>query len=310
MEPAQAESGGPRRIGEGALEPGDVFVVANDTTETDPRAGIKGWGRILHCDHALATKAEIFTGDFGLVIGLALDQASGLLYATCPQLSKIMVFDRGGNPAGPPSFLPRRRYGNLTFDPLGRILIGVHSGHGEAPPEDGHQGKLVRFDPKTGEFDFFEVEIDGGRGGKHFVSNLALHPDGRTVFYVSEAGRRVARYDVESRRQLEDFLVFEEGDAGTYGMGITQGGRVVMALGTGAALFDPDGRLVRRYDLPAPKGWTRAKLAPDDHHFYIGNFLDGLLQRREIDSGRVVAELDIGRRAGLTSVVEYAPETR
>jgi sugar lactone lactonase YvrE len=303
----QGEPSGPRRTGEGVLEPGDVFVVANDTTETDPRAGIKGWGRILHCGHDFTAKAEIFTGDFGLVIGLALDQATGRLYATCPQLSKIMVFDREGEAAPPPAFLPRRRYGNLTFDHQGRILIGVHSGHGEAPPEDGHEGKLVRFDPATGDFDFFEVEIDGGRGGKHFVSNLALAPDGRTVFYVSEAGRRVCRYDVEARRQLSDFLVFPEGEDGTYGMGVLKDGRMVMALGTGAALFDPQGQIIRRYDVPAGKGWTRAKLAPDERHVYLGNFLDGLLQRREIDSGRVVAELDIGRRAGLTSVVEYQP---
>lgn len=293
------------------LEPGDVYVVANNTTEpVDPRQGIKGWGRILHCAHDLTPKAEILTGDYGLVIGLALDPRTGTLFGTSPQMSRIMAWDAEGNPvdfARP----PRRRYGNLVVDDQGRIVIGVHSGHGEPAPDDGWgEGKLVRFDPVGGDFEFFEVEIDGGRGGKHWVSNLCLAPDQRTVFYVSEAGRRVCRYDLEDRRQLPDFHVFPDGEDGTYGMGITDAGEVVMATGVGALRFDADAKLIERYDVPAMRGWTRAKLSPDGKHFYLGNFMEGVLQRREVEGGAVVAETNINRRGALTSVVEYAPAGR
>lgn len=295
------------------LEPGDVFIAATETFQPlDFRKGIRGQCRILHCNSQLEVKAERRTGEVGLVVGLLLDQITGTLFSTNPQQNSFVCYDRHGNRIPGPEFLPRRRYGNMAMDPQGRILVGVHSLHGGESPADEHgPGKLVRFSYRERQFEFFPVEYDGGRGGKHCVSNLALSPDGSVVYYVSEAGRRVMRYDLDGKRQLPDFLHFEPDDPrGTYGLGVLPDGRVLMALGVGAGLFGPDGEELRFYDAPAAKGWTRARLAADGEHFYLGNFLEGILQRRRISDGRVTVQVDIGHKGSLTSVVEYSPEAR
>ncbi|MEZ6023785.1 MAG: SMP-30/gluconolactonase/LRE family protein [Hyphomonadaceae bacterium] len=298
----------PQRTGDPTLTPGDVIVAANDTIQpADMRAGLKGWGRLLHCDAALNIKGELRTGDFGLLIGLMLTKA-GEIYVTSPQLWKLAAYTSALEPVAfkPP---PRRRYGNMISDRKGGVLIGVHSGHGEPPEPDQYgDGKLVRFDPKTGESEFFDVEIDGGRSGKHYVSNLALAPDNKTVFYVSEAGRRVKRYDIEARKQLDDFLFVPEDQGGTYGLGIDVQGRVILGMGVSAALLTPEGEIIRRYEVSSDKGWTRAAFCVDQDFFFLSNFLDGVLERRSVETGEVLHKLDVGLRGSLTTAVEYAPD--
>lgn len=292
------------------LSPGDLYVAATDVDDAvlDFRKGIRGDGRILHCAADLSVKRELRTGEVGLVVGLALDPASGVLYSTNPQCSSFVCFDRAGVMVEGPSFLPSRRFGNMVRDQAGRIVVGVHSLYSEAPDDGFGDGKLVRFDPARATFEFFDVEYDGGRGGRHCVSGLSLAADGKTVFYVSEAGRRVLRYDMEAKRQLPDFLVLAADDPrGTYGLSVLPDGNVLMAMGTGVAQFDPQGGEVRRYDVPDRKGWTRARLALDGTHFYLGNFLDGTLQRRSLADGSIVAEMNVGRKGSLTSIAEYLP---
>jgi hypothetical protein len=286
---------------------GDLLIAATDVEEAtlDFRKGIKGRCRILHCDPAFRLKQEIYTGEEGLLVGLAIDPISGELIATNPQGYSVLCYGPDGRPRPGPTFLPQRRFGNLVFRKDGTALIGVHSFHGHAAEDAYGDGKLVAFDPRARTFTFHDVAIDGGRGGKHCISNLALSADEDTVFYVSEAGRRVLRYRLSTREQLPDLLAFAADDPrGTYGVQVLADGRVLMALGIGAAVFSADGTLTQQYDVPERKGWTRAKLARDGQHFYLGNFLDGLLQKRELNTGRVVAEFDVQRKGSLTSVVE------
>ncbi|MCC5870710.1 MAG: SMP-30/gluconolactonase/LRE family protein [Gammaproteobacteria bacterium] len=290
--------------------PGDVFVAATKTFQPiDFRKGIRGDCRILHCDRNLKVKSSLYNGEVGLVVGLAIDADEGVLYSTNPQQNSFTCFNMAGDIINGPDFLPQRRYGNMVIDNAGRVIVGVHSLHGSENIRDNHgDGKLVRFCMKQRTFEFFEVEYDGGRGGKHCVSNLALAPDGTTVYYVSEAGRRVLRYDMNQQQQLPDFLCLDPDEPlGTYGLGVTSDGNILMAAGVGALLFDARGELLYRYDVPAVKGWTRARLAADGKHFFLGNFLDGILQRRRIIDGEITGEMNVGYQGSLTSVVEYFP---
>ena len=78
-----------------------------------------------------------------------------------------------------------------------------------------------------------------------------------------------------------------------------------MACSSGAVLFSPEGEILRSYDVPFDKGWTRAKLALDGEHFYLSNFTQGLLQRRNIETGEVVNELNTGLKCSMLSLTEY-----
>ncbi len=70
-----------------SLENGDLLIAATDIEEAtlDFRKGISGVGRILHCDHAMRVKRELWTGEHGLVVGMAIDPATATLYSTNPQ---------------------------------------------------------------------------------------------------------------------------------------------------------------------------------------------------------------------------------
>lgn len=292
------------------LKPGDLFLVLNeiDQENIDYRRGISGRCRILHCGRDFHTRGELWTGERGMLVGLLYNPGDGRLYATNPQQNSILAYDSSGTRHRLGGDLPARRYGNMALAGNGDILIGVHSLYG-APIEDEHGGgKLIRFNPQTRTFRFHEVEIDGGRGGKHCVSNLALGADDRTVYYVSEAGRRLCRYDTETGRQLADLITFGEADAmRTYGLGLLPDGEVLMATGSGAVLLSPGGTILKRYEVPLDGGWTRAKPALDGKHFYLSNFLHGVLQRRDIASGAVVSELNTGLKCSLLSLTEYQP---
>ncbi len=291
-----------------AVREGDLFLVLNeiDQDSIDYRKGISGLCRIVHYDRDFNARGELWTGETGMLVGLLYNPNDRRLYATNPQCNSILAYDSTGGLQRLTSRLPQRRYGNMALAQSGDIFIGVHSLYG-APIEDRHgDGKLIRFNPQSGAVEFHEVEIDGGRGGRHCVSNLAVGPDGTTVHYVSEAGRRLCRYDARSRRQLPDFVTLLENDTlRTYGLGVLPGGEVLIACGLGAVLFSPRGRMLMRYDLPFDSGWTRAQPALDGEHFFVSNFLQGLLQRREIATGEVVSELRTGLKCSLLSLSEY-----
>ncbi|MCY3940341.1 MAG: SMP-30/gluconolactonase/LRE family protein [Gammaproteobacteria bacterium] len=290
------------------MQPGDLFLVLNeiDQSHIDYRKGISGQCRIVHYDRDFNARGELWTGEAGMLVGLLYNPCDRRLYATNPQCNSVLAYDASGAQHRLDGYLPERRYGNMALARNGDILIGVHSLYG-APVEDEHgDGKLIRFNPQTRAVNFHEVEIDGGRGGRHCISNLALDADDRTVYYVSEAGRRLCRYDTESRRQLSDFVTFGEDDAvRTYGLGLLPGGEVLMASGSGAVLFNSRGEVLQNYDVPLENGWTRAKPALDGEHFYLSNFLHGLLQRRNIATGDVVGELNTGLKCSLLSLSEY-----
>ena len=290
------------------MQPGDLFLVLNeiDQSHIDYRKGISGQCRIVHYDRDFNARGELWTGEAGMLVGLLYNPCDRRLYATNPQCNSVLAYDASGAQHRLDGYLPERRYGNMALARNGDILIGVHSLYG-APVEDEHgDGKLIRFNPQTRAVSFHEVEIDGGRGGRHCISNLALDADDRTVYYVSEAGRRLCRYDTEARRQLSDFVTFGEDDAvRTYGLGLLPGGEVLMASGSGAVLFGPSGEVLQNYEVPLENGWTRAKQALDGEHFYLSNFLHGLLQRRNIATGDVVGELNTGLKCSLLSLSEY-----
>ena len=291
-------------------QPGDFFLVLNDIDQShiDYRKGISGQCRIMHYDRDFNPKGELWTGEQGMLVGLLYNPNDRRLYATNPQLNSILAFDSSGALHRLDGRLPRRRYGNMALARNGEIVIGVHSLYG-APVDDEHgDGKLIRFNPQTAQAHLYEAEIDGGRGGRHCVSNLALGADDSTIYYVSEAGRRICRYNTGSRRQLSDFIAFGEDDAlRTYGLGLLPNGEVLMACGSGAVLFSPEAEITRTYEAPFDSGWTRAQPALDGKHFFLSNFLHGLLQRRDIATGEVAGELNTGLKCALLSLTEYQP---
>jgi hypothetical protein len=286
------------------IEPGDILLAATDVDDRNvDLRNHSGPGRVLHYDAQLRPKGELRTGQVGLVIGLAWDRRHRELLATDPSAYVVTRFAADGSRLEPLPFLPRARIGSIQFLPDGRFCAGVHSKHGEDPANP--QPKLYLCDRDVGTALPLAVDIDGGKFRFHAVTHMALAPDGRTLVYVSETGRRVMRYDLAAQRQLDDLIVLGADDPrGTYGLACTPDGRVLMATGSGAAMFAADGSLIRAYDVPERRGWSRLQLSQDPTRFWLSNFFEGILQQRDVDTGALIREHDIGRKYSLCGLAE------
>lgn len=286
------------------VEPGDIFLAATDVDDRNvDLRNHSGPGRVLHYDAQLRLKGELRTGQVGLVIGLGWDRRHRELLVTDPSAHVVTRFAADGSRLEPLPFLPRARIGSIQFLPDGRFCAGVHSKHGEDPASP--QPKLYLCDREAGSALPLAVDIDGGKFRFHAVTHMTLAPDGHTLLYVSETGRRVMRYDLAAQRQLDDLLVLAAADPrGTYGLACTPDGRVLMATGSGAAMFAADGSLIRSYDIPERRGWSRLQLSLDPTRFWLSNFFEGVLQQRDVESGELIREHDIGRKYSLCGLAE------
>jgi hypothetical protein len=286
--------------------PGDIYAASTDVDDAnvDLRAH-KGPGRILHYDADFRLKGMLFTGIEGLVIGLAYDACNGVLYACDSQNRDLSRFDvKTGAKLPKADFIPARGFGSMEFVSPTQAVLGVHTFRGEDAANPSP--KLFLADIAAETCEPLQVEIDGGKFGFHAVTHMGLHPDGHTLYYVSEGGRRIMRYDLAARRQLADFLVLAKDDPrGACGVEIAPDGRVLMATGSGCVLFAPDGALLKIYDLPERKGWARIQWANEARtQFWINNFFDGIVQKRDLETGAILLEHDIGRKFSLCGLAE------
>ena len=289
------------------FETGDLLLASTDVDDSNiDLRRLTGAGRILHFDHDFRLKNTLWTDQVGLVVGIGLDPETGALYSADPHNQNIVAFDPNGNRIGPMGGLPKRPFGTVAFDDAGHVMLGVHSAR-QAPPDDAYgDAKLFLWTPKTNEIVGYEPEIDGGRTGWHCITSMTYDPQNAVLYYASEGGRRVARYNLGTAEQEPDYILFDESDtARTYGLGLLANGDMLMATGNGACRMNVDGEIVQTYDVSIEKGWTRISLVgPNADTFYLNNFLEGILQRRDIESGEVLVEFDIERKCSLCGVAE------
>ncbi len=294
-----------------AFEAGDIIVASSDVDDSNvDLRNHAGPGRLLHLDADFGTRTTLATGTDGLVIGVAVEPDSGVLYAADAQAYSIVAFDPGGQGPMAQAWLPRRRFGAILPDGHGGLFLGVHSRLGDPPDDQWGAHWLFHVEPARQTVRALEVEIDGGMRGFHCVTHMAFEQDGRTLRYVSEGGRRVMRYDTAADRQLDDLLRLDVDDPrGTCGIATLADDGLLMATGKGCCRFDSSGQRVLDYDVPAAPGWSRVTLAHDGRHFFLNNFFAGVVEDRRLEDGKVIRSHDISRKYSLCGLVEYPART-
>ncbi len=288
---------------------GDLLVALTDIdpNNADIRRA-RGPGRIIHFDNDFNVKNTLLTNQIGLVVGLALSPSSQNLYAADPITQTVTCFDKYGQRIGSLKGIPRRPYGTLAFDWKGRLILGVHSNR-QGDPDDEYGGsKIILFDERTNEVVGYTPRIDGGRTGWHCVTNLTQDVMKEKIYYVSEGGHDIACFDLRAERQLQSFHKFDENsEAHTYGLALMKNGIMLMGTGAGACQLSPEGKILKSYNVDIPSGWTRISLPkPDSHYFYLNNFLEGVVQRRHIETGDVMAEYKSGLKFALCGLLEVS----
>jgi len=286
------------------FETGDILLAATDVDDSNiDLRNHKGPGRILHLAADFSPKGELRTGAIGLLVGLAI-APDRTIWTADPTGRAVFCFDADG--ALLPSLeLPARPWGTVGFSPDGCPYLGVHTQRGPAPEDALGGDKLVRLQGGV-IAESWAVETDGGHTGWHGLTSLGFLDEGRTAIYLSEGGRRVLRHDLAGHEQLEDFLCFAETDARrAYGVTVLGDGRVLVATGRSAMLFSAAGAALAEWPAVPEKGWTRVTPSHDGETFFFNNFLGGLIERRRITDGSIVAAHDIARKCSLCGVADF-----
>jgi sugar lactone lactonase YvrE len=294
-------------LGAQPFAPGDIFLGATDVDDAhvDLRKHA-GPGRVLHYDAYFNLKGEYRTGLTGLVIGLDVNERTMELLVCDSQNKAVTRFDAKGQKLEPWPFQPARSFGAVMCDGQGRVVLGVHSDRPVPVGEGGRGAFLYRLDPATGVVEEFQCDFDGGKFGFHRVTHMYLTPDGARLIYVSENGRRVMQYDLNAGAQLPELFTLPPHDSiGTCGLALHPDGALMMATGSGAAVFDAHGKVISQIDLPERKGWSRLQRSKDGKTFFVSNFFDGVIQRRDLRTFEILAEQNIGRKYSLTGIAEY-----
>lgn len=284
-----------------AFNPGDLLLAASDVDdrEIDLR-NHRGPGRILHVGADFTPRGLLWTGIEGLLVGLAIDPADGSIWGADPTARRVCHLGPDGAPLPVPE-LPERPFGTVLFDSAGRLLLGVHTRRGPPPADALGAANLLR---RNGDgWDRFELQTDGGHSGFHAVTSVALHGD--IAAHLSEGGRHLFRHDLAADTALEPLLLMPEREGGrrVYGVAAIAEGWLV-ATGGGILKLGHAGDVLADWPAASPRGWTRVTPAKDGVSFFFNNFLEGLIERRRLSDGAVIAAHDIARKCALCGVAE------
>jgi hypothetical protein len=297
--------------------PGDVAVGC--TLLDDPKDDHRGIGRILHYDAALHLKRTITLDDTTHIVQGTRFGPDGTLWAFDAFAYRILRFDRRGRRQADFD-APARSFAHITFAPDGSFYLGENFvGNASTvrlrttiPFMPGTQrfgdGHLFHFSKDGRLLREHATAVHGGMGGFQGLTSSALSADGKTLYYTSESGPRLMRYDLAADRQLPDLLAFPE-NTGKFFFDIAfdRRGRLLAVRGmTIDALNASTGAVLQSYAV-TPFGWASLSIPVTETHVYATNFFTGDLIKIGLADGRVLAKTNVGVRKSLSGVAEMPP---
>lgn len=297
---------------------GDVFAAA--TLLDDPNDDHAGKGRVIHYDADLREKGVLTTpGTTHLVSGLKFD-GRGRLWAFDSQAFVVLTIDAQGHIERPR--FATRPFSNVNFFRDGSVLLGEHLVGSQVKPEiaarmgtrlqhmpgaerfgDGHVFKYSRAGKLLKEY---ATQTHGGMTGFLGVTAAVLSADESILYYASETGPRLMRYDLVNDRQLPDLLAFPEGQRQMFfGLAFAADGALLVSRGARIDVLDPRYATVRR-SLPLEGvGWATIAAAGDGRTIFAGNFFTGELVRVDATSGAKLASANVGVAKSLAGIAVF-----
>jgi len=276
------------------LEQGDICVAATYREgEVDIRRNV-GEGRVLVLDSDLKPKGALWTGETGLVLGLALARSTSDLYVSDASSQTVKRFTEDGNNLRDFDAMQGKTFGSIEVSESGDYYLAEHI-YGEAFPFIGG-GNIHQFDVNGNKIAEFDTERDPGKFGFHGVTNMFLTDGDSRMVYISETGTRVMQYDLKGNKQLADLFDLADGTGDRVTAGISKVTTDTMLLSHvyGVSLMGFDGKVIKDYDIAKDRGWAAVKTLADNKHFLIANFFSGRIEKRHLETGALVAEIDTG----------------
>lgn len=304
--------------------PGDIFLGCTYLMNV-PDDDHAGEGRILQFDRHLVPRGTLYTeGTTHLLVNLRFGP-DGVLWAFDPFAHAVVRVSPEGHQLPPVDF-GGRAWGNVVFPPEGGVVFGEYL-RGDKPYTGGHMrlladsgvvgyGRIARFGP-----DFRPVaEYEGGTApsltGFHGITHSVLHPDGRTLTYITDLGFRVYRFDLVTGQSLPDLVALPDGPENrqrwTTGVAYRRDGTLLLLRGSFIDLIDGQGRTLRTVPLDE-YGYAMITASPDDRHALCANIFTGVMSRVDLETGQIVGQIDTGLakpQRSLAGVAEYSSGSR
>ncbi len=299
--------------------PGDLFLGC--TYLCDPDDDHAGDGRILQFDRNMVPKGTLYTdGTSHLIVNLRFGP-DGILWAFDPFEHAVVRVGPDGRQL-PPLDLPDRGWGSVAFGGDGCIYLCEYL-CGNKPYEGGDMrllpgtdvvgyGRIAKFDHECRLIDEFDNDLSPSMTGFHGVTHCAMHPNGRTLAYMTDLGMRVMRYRVDTGEQLDDLVSYPGGEEylrkWTTGVDFLADGTLLLLRGSFIDFIDNEGNSRRQISLDE-YGYAMITVAPDAQSVLVTNIFTGVMSRVDLDSGEIVGQIDTGLakpQRSLAGVAEYA----
>lgn len=299
-----------------AFSPGDVFAGATLLNDADDDHA--GRGRIIQYDAGLNEKGVLWIDDSTHLVGGLKFDPDGVLWAFDSNAHLVIRVGADGQRLPHVEFA-ERSFSNVNFGPQGQIYLAEHLVGSESrlPLQtvlnrmpgsdrfgDGHVFEYAADGERVAEH---ATETHGGMGGFLGVTHSTLAPDGKTLVYVSETGKRMMRFDLEASRQQPDVLNLPEEDraAMCFAVGYSRDGALLHMRGNAVEVLTEQGERLR--ELPIPGfGWATMCVSADGEHVLGGNFFTGEIVRMSLESGEIAARANVGVERSLAGIAEFS----
>ncbi len=296
------------------FEKGDVLVAC--TLLNNPDDDHAGDGRIIQYDADLNQKGVLWTKHTThLVNGLKFGP-DGTLWAFDQHCHAILNIDPKTCEETLVDGLVSRSLSNVNFMADGSKLFGEHiksdkqlpGTHAKEINDSGAigEGKIFKYGPDGNLVAEYEPETHGGMARFLGVTSSVLHPDGRTLLYVTETSNEVKRYDVVDGKQLDPLVTYPEGREGfVFFLAYMPDGRLMLSRGGHLDILDPDTGEVLKEVPQEGFGWAAIGESIDNVHYYAGNFFTGEVAKFNADTGEKVASDQLNIERALAGVAQF-----
>ncbi|HWL63362.1 MAG TPA: SMP-30/gluconolactonase/LRE family protein [Steroidobacteraceae bacterium] len=190
---------------------------------------------------------------------------------------------------------PGNRLNDGYVDAAGRLWFGTMDDAARQP-----SGSLYRYDG---------TRLERMDSGYVITNGPAMSPDGRVLYHVETQGRRMYAFDVDASGALSgkrEFLAIDEPGVYPDGPVVDTLGNIWLSLygGWGVRCYNPQGKLLRKLELPVARCTKVAFGGPALSTLYITTAAGGLsaeeLAQQPLAGGLFRAQMDV---AGLQSHV-------
>jgi hypothetical protein len=296
---------------------GDIFLGCTYLNNDDDDH--MGEGRILQFDKDWRPKGTLYTEDtryfiVGCKIGpdgtlWAFDFHDHITLQISPEGKQINAWDSGRS-FGSVNFLDD---GNLLF---GEYFIGAEIWKGTSAKmlDNGTlgAGNLYKYSPDLELLESYEADNAPEFTAFKGVTHSTLHPSGDFVTYTTETARRLMRYDLRNKQQMDDLDGYPDADpydrtdkrwfiAPAY----MNDGRLLCTVADGLRIYDENNSIIKDITLPG-YGWAQVVADVDSRYALAANVWTGMAARIDLDKGKITESIDVGFTAPHRSLAGLA----